>query len=42
LRWALFEASMCAARQCSPDYEYYSQAAERRATVKCCGLGNEE
>jgi transposase len=29
LRWALFEASMCAARQCSPDHEYYSQAAER-------------
>jgi transposase len=29
LRWALFEASMCAARSCSPDYEYYSQAAER-------------
>ena len=29
LRWALFEASMCAARPCSPDYEYYSQAAER-------------
>jgi len=29
LRWALFEASMCAARKCSPDYEYYAQAAER-------------
>ena len=29
LRWALFEASMCAARKCSPDYAYYSQAAER-------------
>jgi transposase len=29
LRWALFEASMCAARKQSPDYEYYSQAAER-------------
>jgi transposase len=29
LRWALFEASMCAARKCSPDYDYYSQAAER-------------
>ena len=29
LRWALFEATMCAARKCSPDYEYYSQAAER-------------
>ena len=28
LRWALFEASMCAARACSLDYEY-SQAAER-------------
>ena len=29
LRWALFEASMCAARRCSPDYEYYAQATER-------------
>ncbi len=29
LRWALFEAAMCAARACSPDYEYYVQAAER-------------
>lgn len=29
LRWALFEATMCAARSCSPDYEYYRQAAER-------------
>jgi transposase len=29
LRWALFEATMCAARRCSPDYEYYSQSAER-------------
>ena len=29
LRWALFEASMCAARACSPDHEYYAQAAER-------------
>jgi transposase len=29
LRWALFEASMCAARSCSPDYEYYTQTAER-------------
>ena len=29
LRWALFEASMCAARGCSPDCEYYAQAAER-------------
>jgi transposase len=29
LRWALFEATMCAARASSPDYEYYSQAAER-------------
>src|SRR3984957_12013050 len=29
LRWAFFEASMCAARKCSPDYAYYSQAAER-------------
>jgi transposase len=32
LRWALFEATMCAARPCSPDYEYYSQAAERRGS----------
>jgi transposase len=29
LRWALFEATMCAARPCSPDHEYYAQAAER-------------
>jgi transposase len=29
LRWALFEATMCGARRCSPDYEYYFQAAER-------------
>jgi transposase len=29
LRWALFEATMCAARAGSPDHEYYSQAAER-------------
>jgi len=29
LRWALFEATMCAARSGSPDHEYYSQAAER-------------
>jgi transposase len=29
LRWALFEATMCAARSCSPDHGYYSQAAER-------------
>ena len=29
LRWALFEATMCAARADSPDHEYYSQAAER-------------
>ena len=29
LRWALFEATMCAARACSPDYEYYRQATER-------------
>ena len=29
LRWALFEATMCAARSCSPDHAYYVQAAER-------------
>jgi transposase len=29
LRWALFEATMCAPRPCSPDHEYYSQTAER-------------
>lgn len=29
LRWAVFEATMCAARPASPDYEYYRQAAER-------------
>ena len=34
LRWALFEATMCAARSCSPDYEYYSQAAERLGSTR--------
>lgn len=29
LRWAVFEATMCAARPASPDYEYYRQAADR-------------
>jgi transposase len=29
LRWALFEATTCAARPCRPGHEYYSQAAER-------------
>jgi transposase len=29
LRWALFEAALCAARACSPDREYFTQAAER-------------
>ena len=29
LRWALFEAALCAARACSPDREYYAQAAAR-------------
>ena len=29
LRWALFEARCAPPAQCSPDYEYYAQAAER-------------
>src|ERR1019366_6594239 len=29
LRWALFEAALCASRACSPDHEHYSQAAGR-------------
>lgn len=29
LRWALFEAAKCAARQTSPDYAYYSQLRQR-------------
>ena len=29
LRWALFEAALCASRSGSPDREYYRQAAER-------------
>jgi transposase len=29
LRWALFEAALCASRTGSPDREYYRQAAER-------------
>jgi transposase len=30
LRWALFEAALCASRAGSPDREYYRQVAERR------------
>jgi transposase len=29
LRWATFEAAMCAARRSSPDYAYYHQVAAR-------------
>jgi transposase len=29
LRWAVFEATICAARPASPDYEYYCQVAAR-------------
>jgi transposase len=29
LRWALFEAAMCAPRPGSPDYDYYHQVKER-------------
>jgi transposase len=29
LRWALFEAAKCAARQASPDYDYYSRVRQR-------------
>src|SRR4051812_904490 len=29
LRWALFEAAMCASRSGSPDHDYYRRTAER-------------
>jgi transposase len=29
LRWALFEAALCASRSASPDRDYYRHAAER-------------
>jgi transposase len=29
LRWALFEAAMCAARRSSPDYDYYQRVKNR-------------
>jgi transposase len=29
LRWALFEAALCASRSGSPDHDYYRQTAER-------------
>ena len=29
LRWALFEAALCASRSGSPDRDYYRQTAER-------------
>src|SRR3954465_10123539 len=29
LRWALFEAALCASRSGSPDHEYYRQTAQR-------------
>lgn len=29
LRWALFEAAMCAPRRSSPDYDYYHQVKQR-------------
>ena len=29
LRWALFEAALCASRSASPDHDYYRQTAER-------------
>jgi transposase len=29
LRWALFEAALCASRAGSPDHQYYRQTAER-------------
>ena len=36
LRWALFEAAQSAARQGSPDRDYFAQAAERLGANRAC------
>src|SRR3954451_6048418 len=33
LRWALFEAALCASRSGSPDHDYYRQTAERAGST---------
>jgi transposase len=35
LRWALFEAAKVAARQTSPDYDYYDASWRGAATTRC-------
>ena len=36
LRWALYEAAQAAAREGSPDRDYYLQAAERLGHNRAC------
>jgi len=36
LRWALYEAAVCAARASSPDHAYYLQVAERLGHTRAC------
>jgi transposase len=36
LRWALFEAALCAARPSSPDHEYYLAVKERLGNNRAC------
>jgi transposase len=36
LRWALYEAAVCAARAGSPDHDYYLQAAQRLGHTRAC------
>ncbi len=36
LRWALYEAAVCAARASSPDHAYYLQVAQRLGHTRAC------
>jgi transposase len=36
LRWALFEAAQCAARQTSPDHDYFLQVKQRIDHNRAC------
>jgi transposase len=36
LRWALYEAAVCAARASSPDHDYYLQVAQRLGHTRAC------
>jgi transposase len=36
LRWALYEAAVCAARAGSPDHAYYLQVAQRLGHTRAC------